>query len=154
MFTVRIVEKEEAPADTPYGFGGLGFAFTPLTKVLLGGALAAFLAMGGTIAWQTFKTQRLEIKLLEAQSANQLLQSEVDNCKAQIDGQNRLIEQIQKDAEEDVALIESVNDQLNRVIKIQDREVERLKDIPVPETCEEAKQLLIDNLEIFGSEVQ
>jgi hypothetical protein len=152
MFTVVVKEKEETPADSPYGFGGLSaIAFTPLTKILLGGALMVFLTMGTTIAWQTFKLQRQEIKLLEAESQQQLLQNEIDNCKDQLDGQNQLIDQIRKDAEDDISLVESINDQLLKAITIQDREVERLKDLPVPATCEESKQLLIDNLNLFRS---
>jgi hypothetical protein len=150
MITFVVKEKEETPADIPLEFAGLGaLALTPFTKILLGGAAAVFLVMGGTVAWQQFKLQRQEIQILQLENESQNLQNEIDLCKSQIDRQNQLIDQIKSDAEDDIALIEEVNDQLNRVIRIQDNEVDRLKDLPVPETCEESKQLLLDNLRIF-----
>lgn len=153
MFTFIVKEKEVAPADTPYAFAGLGsLAFTPVTKILLGGAAALSIGMAGTIAWLTFTKQGLEIDLLEAQGENTRIQFELDTCRTKIDEQNAQIDQIRKDAEDDIALIDSVNDQLNKVIEIQDREVDRLKEIPVPQTCEEAQQLLRDNLDLFRSE--
>lgn len=152
MFTVVVKEKEEAVEDEPYAFGGLGaIALTPLTKILAGGALVVFLGMSATIGWLMFAKQGVELDLAKSENDKILLQTEIDNCKTKLDEQNAQIEQIKKDAEADIALFDSVNDQLNRVIEIQDREVGRLKDLPVPQSCEEAKKLLEDNLDLFRS---
>lgn len=152
MFTILVKEKEKVVADQPYAFGGLGsIALTPLTKILAGGALVVFLGMSATIGWLMFTKQGVELDLARAENDKILLQTEIDNCRTKLDEQNTQIEQIRKDAEADIALFDSVNDQLNRVIEIQDREVDRLKDLPVPQSCEAAKQLLEDNLDLFRS---
>lgn len=133
-----------------FGFGlGAGLLLSPFAKILVGVMFATILGAGGFGVFKMFQVKNLELKLAETSSQLTLTQSELNGCKMTLDEQNRDILNIRIAAEEDVKIIKEVNKQLDKITSVQAREIDRLKSNPAPVTCDESKEWLKENIQLF-----
>jgi hypothetical protein len=145
--------KEKTVDDGRFGFfPGAGLLLSPFAKILSGVLVLSLLGSGVFSVIKIFEVKNLKIELLQSKQEERRLENELDKCKLKLDSQNIRIAEIRADADKDIIAVKEVNDQLNKVTEIQDREIERLKNAPAPESCEESTQWLIDNLQIFERE--
>ena len=144
---IRLKERQE---HNKYGFvGGLSLLLSPFAKILSASLLAGMLASAGVNVYQLLKIKNLEIRLLETENESGRLISEVATCKNALDNLNKDILRIRVDAEEDVNMIKDVNEQLGEVAKIQKNEIDRLKMKAAPISCDEARDWLRENINVY-----
>jgi hypothetical protein len=129
--------------------GGSALLLSPFAKILSGFLLAALLANGAFSIFKILENKNLEIKLLETEQNAKHFEVELKKCQNELDTQNIEIDKINVDSQRDIDIIDKTNrDLINKNI-IQEREINRLKNLPAPKSCEESKQWLVNNLNIF-----
>lgn len=125
------------------------FLLNPFSKILLiimGGIL---LSTGIYTVKLVLENKDLKIEIADLNADNIHLQSELDKCKIELTDVNDAIIAIAEKAKDDLDLIAETNDELKNRNRANENEIERLKSRPAPKTCEESKDLLFDNLDIF-----
>lgn len=148
---IKIREIEEQSGELrSFAVGGL--LLSPFAKILAGVLLAVTLSSAGFGVYKAYQFKNMEIKYLE--TVNELAHSvsELENCHGKVEEQNKQIISIQIDAAEKVDLVKKVNEELSNNNKLQEKEIERLKNQPAPSTNEEVKAWLKDGLDVFGGE--
>lgn len=147
MFNFKV--KERVSPEGLYSFAGSALLLSPFAKILSGVLLAGLITSVSFNGVQLWKSKALEIRNATLSLDLAHAKSELRVCGEQIDRQNSEIDRIREDAERDRELIDKFNDQLNYISEMQGKEIERLKNTPAPQTCEEAAEFMSENLGVF-----
>lgn len=122
---------------------------SPFAKILSGLLFAGLLGSVGFSGYTMWKNKSLQVDIAELKADVSSVTSRLDTCLVELKDQNGAVITVAADAAADVAVFETVNDQLVKTNKIYEDEIKRLKNRPPPESCEASKDWLRDNLDIF-----
>ena len=96
-----------------------------------------------------FEVKNLELDLANEKNTTTFLTGQLAGCNVALEDQNTRLVEIAAEAEADINAIKKVNDQLNGLTKIQRFEINELRKRPAPQNCEDSKEWLRENLDIF-----
>lgn len=146
---MEIYIKRKVVDDKMGIFPGMGLLLSPFAKIALFAALAALLSSGVFSVFKVLEVKNLEIDLANERTKTTLLSGQIAACTGEIEDQNDKLKEIRADAEKDVQAVKDANEKLSNLTKVQKFEINELRNRPAPETCEDSKAWLRDNLDIF-----
>lgn len=120
-----------------------------LSKIMSWTLFAGLVSSGAFNVVKVIEVKNLQVEVSSLKLKNTELSGELDKCKFTLDSQNSKIIDIQTDAQADINSTNKVNDQLKNIVNSQQKEIDKLKKEHAPQSCDESKEWLKNNIDIF-----